>query len=165
MKRDEKRLLLLREYWVDSQPLLESRLVQLIGSKDETKDILQKSAIIAVEQFDPDAIPDSAVFLRWIWARAKWLTLDRIAERKKWVDLPEQLSDETPADVLAGKQLWRKLIDGLPPQQQQVARLKIEGYGSVEIARKLGKNPASVRSNWRHARSEMLSQLEDYVNE
>lgn len=163
------RLELLKSHWSESEELLLSRTVRLVGNRVDARDILQKAAMIAVEQFNEAHVANQQEFVRWIWARTKWIAIDTITERKKWAELPDELpellSEQSPADVLAGKELWAKLVDGLPKKEQLVARLRLEGYGATEIAKRIGEKPANIRSNWRFAKQKILAALEEYMNE
>ncbi|TQV72755.1 sigma-70 family RNA polymerase sigma factor [Aliikangiella marina] len=165
MDRDKNRLELVRQYWVDCESILLKRAIKIMGDEQEARELLQQAAVIAVEQFDSNKISSSSEFARWMWTRCKWLGLDRISQLKRWVDLPELVSNDTPVEYLSGKELWAKLLDQLPKSQKQIAILKIQGFSATEIAKTLGKKSASVRSNWRHAKVTMLIALEEYFNE
>jgi DNA-binding CsgD family transcriptional regulator len=58
-----------------------------------------------------------------------------------------------------------RLLAGLPPRQREVMAWTIDGYDPEEIAQLTGKNPATVRSHLRHARTSLKAALVQPTNE
>jgi RNA polymerase sigma-70 factor (ECF subfamily) len=52
------------------------------------------------------------------------------------------------------------MLHALPVAQREVIALTMDGYGAVEIAEITGQKPATVRSNLRHARRNLVAMLE-----
>jgi RNA polymerase sigma-70 factor (ECF subfamily) len=53
-----------------------------------------------------------------------------------------------------------RMLHALPVSQREVIALTMDGYGAVEIAEITGQKPATVRSNLRHARRNLVAMLE-----
>lgn len=75
----------------------------------------------------------------------------------------------SPAELLEEKdqmKLMQRLIEQLPPLQQNILRMKdIEGYESKEIAELTGCNDESIRSNLSRARRKLREALILLLNE
>ena len=52
------------------------------------------------------------------------------------------------------------VLRALPRAQREVMAWTVDGYEPAEIAELIGKNPATVRTNLRHARKALLRLLQ-----
>lgn len=118
----------------------------------------------------PDA--EDAVSSCWLSLMGHLPELDRLSEpmqrayvmkavQNAAIDALRRRSRESPCDVLTPQdesprpdQLLEArdtvafLLGVLPPRQQFVARMHLDGYPTRDIAAQLGVSPASVRAHW-----------------
>lgn len=83
--------------------------------------------------------------------------LEAQAARRDRTDTPtERVEEPDERDLILAA------LHELPPAQQRVMALLMDGHRPTEIAEMLGVNPHNVRSNLRHARDRMQRSLKDF---
>lgn len=60
-------------------------------------------------------------------------------------DEPTNSLDLTPSQVAIVREEWQRIIEGEPPRNQNIARLRLGGSTLAEISRELGINERTVR--------------------
>lgn len=79
-----------REWWTQMFPGVRRSIVSIVGS--ESIDILQDVSLMAIQRFDE--FEDFETFKRWCFIRARWLSLDELTRRGRYVDYSEQLVED-----------------------------------------------------------------------
>ena len=147
-----------REWWTQVFPGVRRSIVSIVGS--ESIDILQDVSLMAIQRFDE--FEDFETFKRWCFIRARWLSLDELTRRGRYVDYSEQLVEDGQ-DEDRDRSLGElyKLIAKLPTQQRKVTRDRLQGFTIEEVAARLGISPSSVRSLWRFAKQNLVRMIKD----
>jgi RNA polymerase sigma-70 factor (ECF subfamily) len=132
---------------------------------DEAEDVVQEVGIKLWERRDElealrsvEAYAMSAVRNRCLdYARSPHSRMDELTE------IHDTIHEQTPYKIVEQADMAvfvRQLIDRLPEQQQTIIRLRdIEGYELEEIAKIIGINDGTVRTNLSRARQKIRDEL------
>jgi RNA polymerase sigma factor (sigma-70 family) len=127
-------------------------LVAMGVSQTDAEDAAQEAMISAWNQWD--ALREPAAWVRTVALRNYLRTLR--GGRTQAVSFDESLPDPVGNDDLSTfeeeQEQVLRLLRALPSGQRAVTALYYDGLNCEEIADVLGKTPATVRSNLRHAR-------------
>jgi RNA polymerase sigma factor (sigma-70 family) len=135
--------------------------------KEEAEDAIESTMIDMLDRWEmirkPLAYARTAIAHELIKqrSRSKQLTplpdedIERLGGRDRDHAQEEQLT------VWADTQWVRGLLNSLPPRQQEVMALVVDGFRSAEIAVLLGRDPAAVRQNLMAARRRLKAALSE----
>lgn len=146
------------EWWMKIEPELLGSMERMVPL--DAQDIVQDVSILAVMKFaEFESLPD---FRRWCYKRSNWMALDAIGRRKRFKLESERLIEGMLApEVDENLAFLADLLKRLPETQREVTVARIHGFTSDEIASRFGITQASVRSNWRHAKHNLIRYFED----
>lgn len=160
-------------------PLIRKTVWSYADSADDREDLYQEVCIRILEQRhkyrergSPGAwIGTVARHVARNWGASR-SALESAKDRYATATAPIEAAGHITADpsrLLNYKDFLTKLtqaLDVIPDQQAKAFRLvQIEGYSAKEAARILDAEPATVRSNLRHARKKLRKQLGEMRNE
>jgi RNA polymerase sigma factor (sigma-70 family) len=145
------------EWWES----IEEGLVQTIAriAAEDAEDIAQDVSLMAVTRFDE--FESREAFRRWCLKRANWLAINAVATRRRFTRRSNQIIEEMATRDDDDLDLLGELIERLPETQKKVTLARIVGFTSDEIAEQYGMTESSVRSNWRHAKNNLVSYFEE----
>ena len=128
-------------------------LIAMGASRADAEDATQEAMILAWKRWE--SIREPTAWVRTVAVRTFWKQADRQSNQTEPLD---EAAGEAAADPDLGifaeeqQQQILRLLRGLPTGQRTVAALFYDGLSCEEIAELIGKPPATVRSNLRHAR-------------
>ena len=112
-------------------------------------DKLVQDCYIAIWSHLPSLRPDAHPLQRTAWVVLQCRSVFSHRRRGKipdWISIDEQLADSLSAPDDSGR---REMIEGfsadLPPKEQRLLTLMLEGYGQKEIAEKMNMNVEAVK--------------------
>jgi RNA polymerase sigma factor (sigma-70 family) len=142
---------------LDVKPEIERSASVIIGG--DGQDIVQDVSVMAVLRESEFESYDE--FRRWCFKRAHWLALDELA-RQSWFarDSEKEIEKLEVTDKEPDRLALYRAIELLPRKQKIVVRERIAGYLTAEIAERNGIEKSTVRSLWRHAKQNLVSQFE-----
>lgn len=153
-------------WWNDLQTEALSQVKRWIRSEDLANDVVQSLALLAYDAYLQNRFRDRSHFRKWIFQRSKWLTIDLIrwiaTRREEALESWAGLQTDEPSEVAIYSELRTQLteqIAKLPDEQKKCMELLLDGLKPTQIARRLKKNPQTVRSIIRAARIALASQL------
>lgn len=118
------------------------------GSEHQCNELVQ-DCYIAIWTHLPSLRPDANAFQRTAWV--VWQCRSVFSHRRRskppdWIPIDEHLADTLPApDDTARRELIEELAADLPPNEQRLLALMLEGYGQKEIAKKMNMNVEAVK--------------------
>jgi RNA polymerase sigma factor (sigma-70 family) len=128
------------------------------GSTRPDADDLAQEAMLSLLKAWPNATNRTAYVYK---AAIRTLNTER-ARRRRDLALAVKIAklgpDPAPGPVTEAEAVLRALRT-LKPQQRLVMALTVDGYGPSEIARLTARTPATVRSNLRLARENLMKEL------
>lgn len=126
-------------------------LITLGASRADAEDATQEAMLAAWRQ--QDAIEHAVSWLRTVAVRTYW---KQAGTDRKSITLDDSVSEavtEPDRSIFTEEQLQvLHVLRELPPEQRTIVALRYDGATCEEIAEATGKEPATVRSNLRHAR-------------
>jgi RNA polymerase sigma-70 factor (ECF subfamily) len=139
-----------------------------VRNKDDAEDITQQVFIRAWKAMKRYKIT-SKPFIAWLIRISQNLVKDFYRTRKitSYIDYEFEMpgadiGPEKQAELLYDQKELRRIIYGLPEEQQQVIMMKfIEGFSYPEIAASLGKSEGAVRVIQHRALKKMRTILEE----
>lgn len=146
------------QWWSKLVPRVRVSIYSIVG--EEYGDVLQDVSILAIQRFDD--FDDFDEFERWCSIRARWLSLDALARRSRFVSDSKRILETTSesSNSLARIDL-DSLIARLPERQQVIAIDRLKGYSSEEIANRLDITPGTVRAAWYKAKGNLIKMIGD----
>ena len=99
---------------------------ELYKNTDETEDVLQ-NVFVKIFKLDNEKLPTKS-HLSWLYSVAKNETINYIkkhSKEKNYESLYEITDNDTEIEKVLDKEYFNKLIENLPPKQQEILSLKI----------------------------------------
>lgn len=147
-------------------PLMRAYATRVLGSNDETDDVVQESFITAWQQLS--TLSDPGVVKSWLMRIVSRKSIDRIRARKLHVDIDdheqEAPTEATPpriAEARSREEALSRALAAMPEQQRQCWILKeIADYSYDDIARELDLPTSTVRGLLARARKNLIREME-----
>lgn len=134
MKKEEEifellktnRKLGIEELYKNYSKLVFGVIYSILKNTDETEDVLQ-NVFIKIFKLDNEKLPTKS-HLSWLYSVAKNETINYIkrnSKEKNFENLYEISDNDTEIEKVLDKEYFNKLIENLPPKQQEILSLKI----------------------------------------
>ena len=134
MKKEEEifellktnRKLGIEELYKNYSKLVYGVIYSILKNTDETEDVLQ-NVFIKIFKLDNEKLPTKS-HLSWLYSVAKNETINYIkkhSKEKNYESLYEITDNDTEIEKVLDKEYFNKLIENLPPKQQEILSLKI----------------------------------------
>lgn len=134
MKKEEEifellktnRKLGIEELYKNYSKLVYGVIYSILKNTDETEDVLQ-NVFVKIFKLDNEKLPTKS-HLSWLYSVAKNETINYIkkhSKEKKYESLYEITDNDTEIEKVLDKEYFNKLIENLPPKQQEILSLKI----------------------------------------
>lgn len=128
-------------------------IYSILKNTDETEDVLQ-NVFVKIFKLDNEKLPTKS-HLSWLYSVAKNETINYIkkhSKEKNYESLYEITDNDTEIEKVLDKEYFNKLIENLPPKQQEILSLKIISNLSFrEIANILNMKIPAVQ--WHYYKS------------
>lgn len=101
-------------------------IYSILKNTDETEDVLQ-NVFVKIFKLDNEKLPTKS-HLSWLYSVAKNETINYIkkhSKEKNYESLYEITDNDTEIEKVLDKEYFNKLIENLPPKQQEILSLKI----------------------------------------
>ena len=161
MKKEEEifellktnRKLGIEELYKNYSKLVYGVIYSILKNTDETEDVLQ-NVFVKIFKLDNEKLPTKS-HLSWLYSVAKNETINYIkkhSKEKNYESLYEITDNDTEIEKVLDKEYFNKLIENLPPKQQEILSLKIISNLSFrEIANILNMKIPAVQ--WHYYKS------------
>ena len=134
MKKEEEifellktnRKLGIEELYKNYSKLVYGVIYSILKNTDETEDVLQ-NVFVKIFKLDNEKLPTKS-HLSWLYSVAKNETINYIkkhSKEKNYGSLYEITDNDTEIEKVLDKEYFNKLIENLPPKQQEILSLKI----------------------------------------
>ena len=134
MKKEEEifellktnRKLGIEELYKNYTKLVYGVIYSILKNTDETEDVLQ-NVFVKIFKLDNEKLPTKS-HLSWLYSVAKNETINYIkkhSKEKNYENLYEITDNDTEIEKVLDKEYFNKLIENLPPKQQEILSLKI----------------------------------------
>ena len=134
MKKEEEifellktnRKLGIEELYKNYSKLVYVVIYSILKNTDETEDVLQ-NVFVKIFKLDNEKLPTKS-HLSWLYSVAKNETINYIkkhSKEKNYESLYEITDNDTEIEKVLDKEYFNKLIENLPPKQQEILSLKI----------------------------------------
>lgn len=134
MKKEEEifellktnRKLGIEELYKNYSKLVYGVIYSILKNTDETEDVLQ-NVFVKIFKLDKEKLPTKS-HLSWLYSVAKNETINYIkkhSKEKNYESLYEITDNDTEIEKVLDKEYFNKLIENLPPKQQEILSLKI----------------------------------------
>ena len=134
MKKEEEifellktnRKLGIEELYKNYSKLVYGVIYSILKNTDETEDVLQ-NVFVKIFKLDNEKLPTKS-HLSWLYSVAKNETINYIkkhSKEKNYESLYEITDNDTEIEKVLDKEYLNKLIENLPPKQQEILSLKI----------------------------------------
>lgn len=134
MKKEEEifellktnRRLGIEELYKNYSKLVYGVIYSILKNTDETEDVLQ-NVFVKIFKLDNEKLPTKS-HLSWLYSVAKNETINYIkkhSKEKNYESLYEITDNDTEIEKVLDKEYFNKLIENLPPKQQEILSLKI----------------------------------------
>lgn len=134
MKKEEEifellktnRKLGIEELYKNYSKLVYGVIYSILKNPDETEDVLQ-NVFVKIFKLDNEKLPTKS-HLSWLYSVAKNETINYIkkhSKEKNYESLYEITDNDTEIEKVLDKEYFNKLIENLPPKQQEILSLKI----------------------------------------
>lgn len=134
MKKEEEifellktnRKLGIEELYKNYSKLVFGVIYSILKNTDETEDVLQ-NVFVKIFKLDNEKLPTKS-HLSWLYSVAKNETINYIkkhSKEKNYESLYEITDNDTEIEKVLDKEYFNKLIENLPPKQQEILSLKI----------------------------------------
>ena len=134
-------------------------LIALGASRADAEDAAQEAMIRAWQKWDSIDSPRA-----WVWTVAYRAYLRRARARDHHAESLDESACEPAAQpdlgTSASEQQVLRMLRALPPGQRVIAACFYDGLTCEEIAEMVGKPPATVRSQLRHARKALKEMID-----
>lgn len=161
MKKEEEifellktnRKLGIEELYKNYSKLVYGVIYSILKNTDETEDVLQ-NVFVKIFKLDNEKLPTKS-HLSWLYSVVKNETINYIkkhSKEKNYESLYEITDNDTEIEKVLDKEYFNKLIENLPPKQQEILSLKIISNLSFrEIANILNMKIPAVQ--WHYYKS------------
>ena len=161
MKKEEEifellktnRKLGIEELYKNYSKLVYGVIYSILKNTDETEDVLQ-NVFVKIFKLDNEKLPTKS-HLSWLYSVAKNETINyikKLSKEKNYESLYEITDNDTEIEKVLDKEYFNKLIENLPPKQQEILSLKIISNLSFrEIANILNMKIPAVQ--WHYYKS------------
>jgi len=147
-------------------PLMRAYATRVLGSTDETDDVVQEAFITAWQRLDE--LQDASVVKSWLMRIVSHKGIDRVRARREHGDLdtidlpvPDHATPPRIAEAHSQQEALSQALSGLPEQQRQCWVLKeVAGYSYDEIAEQLQLPASTVRGLLSRARKNLMTEME-----
>lgn len=133
-------------------------------SDDATADDILQDVFLKIQK-RLGQLDDSSKLQGWLYLIARNAIIDHYRVRKKTVELPETLLDETAnddPDIEGLKIAFRRMIDALPePYREAIVLTELEGLTQKELAERLGISVSGAKSRVQRGREQLKRALLD----
>jgi RNA polymerase sigma-70 factor (ECF subfamily) len=142
-----------------------SRFVQtLIWDKEEAKDVVSETVLIAFEQLDE--LKDEAAFLSYLFSIASNLVNKKIRRKKFWGWFDGMAALNRADNINSESSLLRyelnRALNKIPPKQREaIVWYEISGLSMEDIAKLQNLSVAGVKTNIHRARKTLSALLEN----
>ena len=134
MKKEEEifellktnRKLGIEELYKNYSKLVYGVIYSILKNTDETEDVLQ-NVFVKIFKLDNEKLPTKS-HLSWLYSVAKNETINYIkkhSKEKNYERLYEITDNDTEIEKVLDKEYFNKLIENLPPKQQEILSIKI----------------------------------------
>jgi len=111
----------IEELYKNYSKLVYGVIYSILKNTDETEDVLQ-NVFVKIFKLDNEKLPTKS-HLSWLYSVAKNETINYI--EKNYESLYEITDNDTEIEKVLDKEYFNKLIENLPPKQQEILSLKI----------------------------------------
>ena len=116
----------IEELYKNYSKLVYGVIYSILKNTDETEDVLQ-NVFVKIFKLDNEKLPTKS-HLSWLYSVAKNETINYIkkhSKEKNYERLYEITDNDTEIEKVLDKEYFNKLIENLPPKQQEILSLKI----------------------------------------
>lgn len=116
----------IEELYKNYSKLVYGVIYSILKNTDETEDVLQ-NVFVKIFKLDNEKLPTKS-HLSWLYSVAKNETINYIkkhSKEKNYESLYEITDNDTEIEKVLDKEYFNKLIENLPPKQQEILSLKI----------------------------------------
>lgn len=146
--------------------LMRGFATRILGSTDETDDVVQEAFIVAWQQLP--TLEDPAVVKSWLMRIVSRKSIDRVRARRQHIDIadhdlpaPDSASPARQAEARSREEALSRALSALPEQQRQCWVLReLAEYSYDDIARELRLPASTVRGLLARARKTLMHDLE-----
>jgi RNA polymerase sigma-70 factor (ECF subfamily) len=147
-------------------PLMRGFATRILGSNDETDDVVQDAFIVAWQQLP--TLDDPSVVKSWLMRIVSRKSIDRVRARRVHADIadhdPASPDESTPArqaEARSREDALSEALSRLPEQQRKCWVLReLAEYSYDDIARELHLPASTVRGLLARARKTLMHDLE-----
>ena len=149
-------------------PLMRVYATRVLGSNDETDDVVQESFITAWQQLG--TLEDPRAVKSWLMRIVGRKSIDRLRARHQHVNIdetdapaPESHAPHALAETLSQTEALSRVLAALPEDQRRCWSLReLAEYSYVDIAAELNLPVSTVRGLLARARKTLLREMEDW---
>ena len=149
-------------------PLMRVYATRILGSNDETDDVVQESFITAWQQLG--TLADGRAVKSWLMRIVSRRSIDRLRARHVHVNIddtdapaPESHAPHVLAETLSQTEALAHVLATLPGDQRRCWTLReLAEYSYGEIADELNLPASTVRGLLARARKTLLREMEDW---
>ena len=149
-------------------PLMRVYATRVLGSNDETDDVVQESFITAWQQLG--TLEDGSAVKSWLMRIVSRKSIDRLRARRPHVNIddtdapaPESNAPHVLAEVESQAEALALVLAALPGDQRRCWTLReLAEYSYGDIAAELNLPLSTVRGLLARARKTLLRQMEDW---
>ena len=149
-------------------PLMRAYATRVLGSNDETDDVVQEAFITAWQQLP--TLSDPGVVKSWLMRIVSRKSIDRLRARKGHADIddyeqpaPAELTPPRVVEAASREAALSSALAALPEGQRQCWVLKeLAEYSYDEIAHELDVPVSTVRGLLSRARKNLIREMEEW---
>ncbi|WP_105035313.1 RNA polymerase sigma factor [Cryobacterium aureum] len=149
-------------------PLMRVQATRVLGSNDETDDVVQESFITAWQQLG--TLDDPSAVKSWLMRIVSRKSIDRVRARREHANIddtdapaPESRAPHALAETLSQTEALSRVLAGLPEDQRRCWTLReIAEYSYGDIAAELDLPLSTVRGLLARARKTLLREMEEW---
>ncbi|WP_241979636.1 RNA polymerase sigma factor [Cryobacterium suzukii] len=149
-------------------PLMRVYATRVLGSNDETDDVVQESFITAWQHLG--TLEDGSAVKSWLMRIVSRKSIDRLRTRRPHVNIdetdapaPESSAPHARVEVESQTEALARVLAALPEDQRRCWTLReLAEYSYGDIAAELNLPLSTVRGLLARARKTLLRQMEDW---
>jgi len=149
-------------------PLMRVYATRVLGSNDETDDVVQESFITAWQHLS--TLEDPSAVKSWLMRIVSRKSIDRLRARRLHVNIdetdapaPESRAPHALAETLSQTEALARVIAALPEDQRRCWSLReLAEYSYGDIAAELNLPVSTVRGLLARARKTLLREMEEW---